>query len=437
MLTRKPIWTAVALAVLAVTVTACATPTPTPGLDQIRQQVAEILSGDVSRFEVVEVDMAVLVESLEAGRILLPLADPDNQIVELELAAQPVQLRAEGVTEGGLRSGPGEVELVPLTQEQNFRIGECVSKEEEFNGCGSLTILDEGQTMIGGLLVHQELGLTFFEPVDLIIGGRENPGLHIIYNVTGTEVIDFGEGEEPEVIALQPAKAPGMSADLYLATAYRDTNIVLDGDVSFYEIDKSTVWSRQEEVFNAVSIVYGFIEPLSAESPNISNWGLDLDIKGQEVWISDGPTTTDGDDLIDEITDPNYFLLNPVTDTELHYLFIGYDVTDLYGQAAGIGSSSGFGGGPGENHAFGDGRSGSSLKTRWVVMAHEVGHLLGGMHGDGVDPGCTTFFIFWQICGTSIMLGGGAGAPGPDKRAPFFSDANDDNIATVLNSVLP
>ncbi|NIR45398.1 MAG: hypothetical protein GWN99_13350 [Gemmatimonadetes bacterium] len=400
--------------------------------------MAEALRGDVTRFEIVELDMEALVQGLETGTIVLPLADPENQIVELELPAQQVQLRADGLVEGALRTGAEEVDRVALPPEQNYRIGQCVRTREQFSGCGSLTILDEGRTMVGGILVHERLGLTFFEPVDMIIGGRQNPGLHIIYNVTGTEVTEFGEGEEPEVVGLGPADMsrpiPARLASLSAETAFKETSIVLDGDVEFYEIDKSTVWSRQEEVFNTVSVVYGFLEPLSAESPNNSNWGLDLEIKGQEVWVSGGPTTTDGDDLIAEITDPNYFLLNPVADTEVHYLFVGYNVAGLYGKAAGIGNSSGFGSGAGKNHAFGEGRSGQSLKTRWIVMAHEVGHLLGGTHGDGVTDGCTTFII-WDICGISIMPGGGAG--GPTTRAPFFSDANDGNIAGVLNSVLP
>ena len=397
--------------------------------------IREILAGDVFDFHLVQLDMEAIVAGLGEGRIVLPLVNQENELLEAELIAKQIQLRVDGLREGQLRFGDA-VESVNLSPEQNYRIGDCDEALEEFTTCGSLTILDGAQIQIGGILVHEDFGLSFFEPVDYFLGGDEYPGLHIFYNLTGTEPTIF-EGDDDFIGTFL---IPGDGRPLGLAspvraTAFKSTSIVLDGDVTFYNINTATVWSRQEEVLNAVAIVYGVIEPLSFENPNISNWGLSLQIKGQEVWVSGGPTTTNSLALVNVITDPNYFLLNPVNNDELHYLYVGYNVSGVLGRAAGIGSAAGFGGAQGNNHAFGEARSTQSLKTRWVVMAHEVGHVIGGSHGDGVTPGCTQFFFFIPICGDSIMPAGSASAPA--NRAPFFSDANDDNIANVLNVVLP
>ena len=95
---------------------------------------------------------------------------------------------------------------------------------------------------------------------------------------------------------------------------------------------------------------------------------------------------------------------------------------------------AGFGGAAGRNHAFSGALSSYSFKTKWVVAAHELGHLIGGVHSSGVTSGCAGGLLN-QICGPSIMPAGSAG--GPETRQPYFSDANDTRIANVLNSVLP
>jgi len=77
-----------------------------------------------------------------------------------------------------------------------------------------------------------------------------------------------------------------------------------------------------------------------------------------------------------------------------------------------------------------------SLKTQWVVMAHEIGHLIGGRHEDGVVTGeCAGGVLSSTLCAPSLMPAGSAGAP--EGRSPFFSNANDANILTTLYSVLP
>jgi len=416
--------------------------TPASVPPELESRLAEVLRGDVFSFQLFQLDVDALSMGLETGTLVQPLVDEQNKLLEEELEVRRIQLRAPEHTRGILRSGPltkPETRTVPLPPERNYLLGEC-SREEYRNQtdkiseraivCGSLSILDADGSMISGIVVHPKIGTTFFEPVDQLLGGQSYPHWHLAYNIRGTHPVIFSEEEVPRGSAdiNSSQRTFHKLASPLPDFTFKGTSIVLDGDVRFYNINTSTVWARQEAAHLAVWLIYLLIEPLSS-----ADWGLDIPIKGQEVWISGGPTTTDGDNLINEITDPNYFLLNSITDTELHYLFVGYSVTDLYGKAAGIGTDSGgFGGGAQRNHAFGDGRSSSSLKTRWVVMAHEVGHLIGGRHSDGVTSGCAGGGLS-SLCGASLMPAGSAGSP--EIRSAYFSDANDDNISAVLGGL--
>ena len=67
-------------------------------------------------------------------------------------------------------------------------------------------------------------------------------------------------------------------------------------------------------------------------------------------------------------------------------------------------------------------------------MAHEVGHLVGGTHGNGVTSGCAGGLLV-SLCGPSLMPAGSAGSP--ESRAPYFATNNDINIANVIDAVLP
>ena len=243
---------------------------------------------------------------------------------------------------------------------------------------------------------------------------------------------------EPEVEPKPDEGDPGTGLDdpKYVERA---TRIVLDSDRTFFNANPATVFSRQLAIFNDFTLLYEIIEPLSFENPETVRWRLDLTIKGQETWGSGGPSTTDNNALINELAAPGYFLLNPVTDDEIHLFFVGYDVNNVFGQAAGIGTASGgLGGASGKNHVFVEARTSQTAKTKWVVSAHEVGHVIGGTHGAGSSNSCSTLWLIFvtiPICGVSIMAPGSAGAP--DNRASYFTDANDANIGAVISAVLP
>jgi hypothetical protein len=408
---------------------------PNAPFAEIAEQVAAALGDEVRSFVIVDLSVAEVVRDLNAGQVRLPFVGTDARVVELDLPVDRVQLRAPGVTTGAMRSGTvrnPSIQMVGLPPEQNYSLGNCITlvdrPDGEFEACGALTVMDPSQTMLRAMVLSSQIGIAMIEPVDLVIGGRSNPNLHLVYNAVHTPPVVFSGDEEPAFQGA-PGLEQGQDIGIQSTLVQKRTGVVLDGDVTFYNIDPETVWSRQASIMNVVRVLYALIEPLGS-----GTWQLLLDIKGQEVWIAGGPTTTDRVALTSELEDPNYFLINPVDDDELHLFYTGYAVTGVFGRASGIGTTAGFGGGAGKNHAYSSARSSQSFKTKWVVAAHELGHLIGGTHASGVTSGCAGG-IMNHICGPSIMPAGSAG--GPDTRQPYFSDANDTRIANVLNAVLP
>src|SRR6056297_841169 len=170
------------------------------------------------------------------------------------------------------------------------------------------------------MVFHPDFGTSFMEPVNLVLQSDEYTGWHVIYNAENTAELNIDEG----LSSLEKERSPKKrdESDLTERATFTSTEVVLDGDVEFYEWDESTVWRRQRNNFLASRLLYQLIEPNSSGG----DWQLDTKIKGQEVWVSGGPSTTNPGDLRNEIspTQPegsgneDYFLINPVDDDDLH-----------------------------------------------------------------------------------------------------------------------
>lgn len=79
---------------------------------------------------------------------------------------------------------------------------------------------------------------------------------------------------------------------------------------------------------------------------------------------------------------------------------------------------------------------GSSTSPRWMVMAHELGHVIGGKHEDSLLAGCAAAVgVGSSICGASIVVAGPDASVG--ARRPYFSDATDANLAAAIGPLLP
>lgn len=397
---------------------------------EVTDQLSERWGDQVESFVLRDLSMGEIAEGLEAGSVTLPVVDPDGEIREVTLASGSVQLRVPDLDQGVERSGPTTdpaVEEVPLPPEQNYVLGRCTEVEQvdSETPCGGGTLLDDDRTMLGAMVIHPDVGTAYIQPVDLVLDDPATSGLHVLYNEAATPTVVFSEDEQPP---LQSPPAPGPDGAARELTHTREsTQIVLDGDVEFYDEDPSTVWRRQE-----LNLLIPRLAYVAMEWNSVHRWELDLSIKGQEVWVSGGPSTTDGEELNETLGDPNYFLVHSVEDDELHFFHVGYGVPGLYGRAGGIpnSNSSAFGNGSEQNNAWAQTRPAFSWKHQWVVIAHEIGHVIGGRHGDG----CTSCSS-GSLNGFSLMPAGGAG--GPEKRDFFFSDSNDGNIQGAVNSILP
>ena len=398
--------------------------------ERLKGQILEQLKGDVNDLTLLRYDVPALAKSMAEGKALVPLTSEKGDVIKAQVDANSVQVRSKdhpGVAY--VMTGKGEdvkAEKVDIPREQNYVIGDCGNQEKRdsrlHTTCGALSILDEKQTMVQGMFVDPELGTSFVEPVGPILQSDKYEGVHIAYNRTQTVPLALNCDLE------EPGPAPG-SRDFHAsALVGKKTNVVLDCDGQFFSADMWTAWSRQDSIHLITHLVYGLLEPILD-----GVWGLTIPVIQHQGWsLGYGPTTTDKVALSNEISSSSYHIYAPFTNDDLHFFFVGYNVSGVYGRACGIGTAGGgIGGSAGKNHAYAEARTSQSLKTKWVVMAHEMGHLIGGVHGDGDMTGCLGGT---SICGPSIMLAGGAGAP--EGRQPYFSSANDANITAVIGAHL-
>ena len=397
---------------------------PEDQASEIEQQIGEsYLSADVLEFTIVELEGDRIFDELNNGEVTIPITNPSNELVDVTIPSQPAELLAEGVNRGIQRSGEsdnGQMEEVPLPSEQSFILGS--PEQAGISATGGLTILDDSQSMVQGMVFHPDFGTSFMEPVNLVLQSDEYTGWHVIYNAENTTELNIDEG----LSSLEKERSPKYrdESDLTERATFTSTEVVLDGDVEFYEWDESTVWRRQRNNFLASRLLYQLIEPNSSGG----DWQLDTKIKGQEVWVSGGPSTTNPGDLRNEIspTQPegsgneDYFLINPVDDDDLHVFFVGYAVDRFIGMAWIGNDDIGLG-----THSWNEAAGLHSLSFKMRIVAHEVGHNIGGVHGNAIKSGCSG-----SMCGRSVM--NHVITPSTEY---FFSDNNDDRIETVLDVI--
>ncbi len=382
--------------------------------EEIASQVEEAFGSQVTELQIREISVGEVTQELEAGETTLPFVTPENEVIEMTFRGRPANLRPDSVDTGILRETPDTLETVPLPEEQSYLLGEL----ENTHRLGGVTILDDEETMLRGVLRHSDYGLSYIQSVNHVLQTDEYPNLHVIYNAEHTGDFEIGDGE-----VYSSQDADGEQQGHAKLNVDESASVVLDGDVDFYNADPNTVWRRQESLLLAAQIADGLIEPISSDT-----WRLDLSIAGQEVWVSGGPSTTNHGTLMNRLEDPSYYLLNSLSEKQMHLFLVGYDVNGLAGRAGGIGSpSGGWGGGSGDNHLFSEVLSRRSLHINRLVLTHEVGHLIGGHHGHSITSGCSG-----SMCGRSIM-----NHTITNAQEYFYSDANDEEISDVIDAVLP
>lgn len=416
--------------------------------ESISAMIEQSLRGGIPGAEVVRIEPAMIARAAEAGvPVALPMVTEEGRLTELEViprASNPFSSDAVAAT----KSDRGAIESRSMASGAIFDLT-CA----DGTTCGVITMLDgetaADATRYEGMVIHDSVGWVFFESASSLLlnaNGRmtEVPeACGVVYNANDQYALqpegsdddptDGGGGWDEDPPAPKEDSGPVVAV----------IPIMLDSDASFYNLDPETWESRQFSTIVATSIIYGIIEPITSNKFQIA-----FEIASQETWVKNGPTTTDGVKLSDEINDPDYYMINHHGDNELSYFFVGYDMSGGIGGRAGSicnagADDLGFGTNYAHqrNHAWGqqvtDGDGGYQFSTmfgRTVVAAHEIGHMLGGLHSDGELNACAGGALP-NLCGCTLMLSGASGGVAPDFRKPFFSDANDANIADCVDDV--
>lgn len=396
----------------------------------------------VTDWQVIRLDPDAIERAAVAGdQIVLPAMTAQGESYEIEVTAAVSDTKGPSV--GTLRGDDGTIQEVEIPPIYSYTLG-CDSSDD---ACGAFTFFDPagGQgspTSYEGVLMSTGAGNLYFESAETLYANMTgqrpqtelfDPACGVVYNAAFHAAIadDIDQLKDEDV--LQDEDCGFINAEV---------NIILDADTTYYDLNPSTVWSRQRSLFNTTQIVYALLEPLLGGS-----WSLLLNLESQESWVSGGPTETSSQALSDEINDSGYYMINHPTDNEVSYYYVGYD---LDGGSAGIaGGICGydpyddtFGSTVANqrNHALGQqiadssGYAFSTLHGRQVVMIHELGHMFGGLHSDGLNNATRTNGIF-SATGTTVMKSGASGGVAPDDRGMFFSEENSENICACLDRV--
>lgn len=420
--------------------------------EAIRGQIESHLGSSLTEYELLLLDNAALLSDLRQGQaVMLPGVDEEGELVTLDLPSFEEAVLSPDLTEFTLKLGNEESRTVPAEDTDIYRL-DC---QQGSGQCGMISFLDASGQQLEVAIASNEHGFTLIESASSLLTNLEGgvataePGCHVVYNSDFHGGFNFAE-YPLQGAAFQPAGevTPAFSAEP-LASSHRfeaTIPIVLDSDHEFYSINSANVWRRQSAIIGFTNLFYGLIEPLSS-----NNFQLLFEVESQETWMPDfGPTSTDRDVLLDEINDPAYFMLNHPDNNEVSYFFVGYDMDGgIAGKAGGVCNLPGydvtFGSSEDHqnNHAWGQqvqdedaGFAFATLFGRIVVAAHEIGHMIGGIHGDGAaeSDGVCAGGALDSMCGTSLMTGGSGGAP--DFREPFFTDTNDENFITCVGDAL-
>lgn len=410
---------------------------------EVAERLAPHLAEAMETWRIVRIDPLALEEALASGdEALLPGLDATGEPIEVAVAVADYDFAGSGREVGG--KGDGDT---PEALEDDLTVPLLLGCDAVDSACGVLTFFsaDDGDTdLYEGVVSGGGEGSLYFESAHSLLALATGtpleeleafaPGCGVVYNglhhVEVEREDDLGEPHDGEHD--DDDIHPIDDDDAFI---WAEVNIVLDGDQAFYKAGRQSVWARQRSLFYTVQASYALLEPLLG-----SNFSLLLQLESQEVWTSGGPTTTNGRKLEQDLNDSSYYMLNHPTQNEVSFFYYGVDVDgSLAGVAGGVCGLPGYDDTWGSNrtdqnnHAWAqqvkdaNGFAFHTLKGRIGVMAHELGHMFGGVH-TGSSTVVTRTNGPFSARGQSVMSD-------PAVTETWFNDTNAGNVYDCLDRV--
>lgn len=251
-------------------------------------------------------------------------------------------------------------------------------------------------------------------------------GRHVVYRTVDTNFVIGFEGQEPNtrepvtvvVPSLQTNAPRARESTQILRAETLEAGIILDGDYEFYNINPDTWRGRQASVLNNVEGIY------EAEVD------VTFDIEQHVVCTSSSQCpydSTSAGTLLGQFRNEWNGESDP---RDLAFLYTG---KDLNGLAIGIAYLNSLGN-PQWHYGLGQmiasGGYSASAYQKSILMAHEVGHIFNGVHGEA-DKWCTFFFIICWSWAYTIMYSPFHGDSMLDEFSDGSIDANHNNAQRI------
>ncbi len=390
------------------------------------QIVAQALAA-IEPFHVVKLDTAAIAAAVRAGRpVQLPFVTQDNRLTAVEVRLTLRNLRAPALAGVDVKNGVANTyRILPLPPPATY--------QGRVEGKSSAAILTVDERVVEGNILLAPGGWSIIEPLEPLLrlrgveAERRKAVLqqfdHIVYNVRnqhGHVAADADLFKNPVPVR----RAPMPAMPLVVST-------VADGDAAFYRAyppdSVMPFWLKEETLFNALDWLFHCLEP-KANSDNAyavcdnafdgGHEGFDARVRLDrlEAWEAGGPSSTARETLLRQSAGATHQAAPPCCGpphtagrSSLVFFFSGRTLEP----GAGVASVAGLAV-YGEScfsesdflchHALSQVTPSEHFPGnaffQELLVAHEVGHLLGGAEQPLPFGVC---WLFGQQCGPNLM----------------------------------
>jgi hypothetical protein len=392
-------------------------------------QILRAVLADIGPFQPIQLDTKTLASSVQDGEsIQLPFVKKENILTRADVQLTLRNLRNADLTEAYIKDEDDQsFEIVPLEEPATYQ-GMVVDKP----GVAVFTIND--QVIEGNILMDPE-GWSIIEPIEPLLRQRGVDEAdrqvvlkkynHIAYNVR--DRLDTNFNTDADILG-------GLESPL-TTTEAGDEQLVMsavaDGDSDFYRLyppdSVMPFWLKEEALLNVIDWQFNCIEPEQNEHNSYALCDNDFDggsngfqarvrIDRLEVWKAGGPKSTEREALLRDSIRMTHQSDPPCCGephtagrSDLVYFFSGRNLEGGTGVAARVGGLSIYDGCFEESlpichHALSqfvpNEEFPATVYFQEILVAHEIGHVVGGEEQINPFPNC---WLFDEQCGINLM----------------------------------